>query len=442
MPDPEHSIARQFLAGSLWAFSGKVVALLAALTVNALLARLLDPESFGIYFLASSIIAVAGILASLGLNNAVVRLLGELRIVEQGRRARNIIVQCLLIGLCGAVAAGLLIAGPAGTWLAQRVFKSELLTLCLGWMAVWLMAVTVQILVAECHRGIKKIHLASLLGGPLAAVGLSLLLIAAYLLDVQLTVRGAIALSAVTTLVVIPIGITLLWRHVGPSASTEYVRIKHLFSLALPMLVTNLSLIVLNQADIWIVGIFLEKHQIALYGVTLQIASLIGFPLVVVNSVIPPHVADARRLDRRAELEGAIRRATGFAAYASIAGFSFCVLLAPWVLEVIYGGYYQQASGIFIVIAIGRLANVLAGPCGLVLMMTGFHRIMMWVAILSSLVTVTAMSLIVDDYGLLGVATIAALMMIAQNAAMLWLARAKSGIWTHAQLDPKVLFAA
>jgi O-antigen/teichoic acid export membrane protein len=441
MPESPQTLLRQFLSGSIWAFSGKVVGVVAALAVHALLARLLDPEAFGVYVLAVSLVTVASILASLGMNSAVVRLLGQSHGIDNGRKTRNIIKQCLLIAAAGAVIAGVLLAGPAGEWLARDAFGSELLESCLAWMGIWIFALTAQMLVAESHRGIKSIRYAAFFGGPIAAIGLILFLLASLVLDVQISVRTAIALSAVTALLVLPVGALLLWRNTPPSRGAGYMPTRQVMSLALPMLVTNFTLVILNQADIWIVGVFLEKDQVALYGAALQIASLISFPLLVLNSVIPPYIAESHELGHHSVLQDSLRRATGFAAYASIAGFLICVAVSGWLLELIYGEFYREAAGLLIVIAAGRLANVLAGPCGMVLMMTGFHRLMMWVNILSGVIAVLSMVFVVRSYGVFGVAVVAAFMMIAQNIAMLWLARSRTGIWTHAELDPRALLS-
>ena len=99
------------------------------------------------------------------------------------------------------------------------------------------------------------------------------------------------------------------------------------------------------------------------------------------------------------------------------------------------------AAVVLVVIAFGRLVNVLAGPCGMVLLMTGFHRLMMWVNILTGVIAVLAMILIARTYGMLGVAAVAAGMMILQNVVMLALARSKSGVWTHAELNPRALLS-
>ncbi len=442
MPDTQPSLGQQLLSGSVWAFLAKVVGIGAALTVNALLARMLAPEEFGTYILAGSVVVVSSIVASLGMNNVIVRLLGESHSVDRGEFSRAIILRCSTIALCGAVVAAGFLAGPPGRWLAERVFSSELLTNCMAWIAVWLIALTAQSILAEAHRGLKDIRMAAILGGPVAGIGLVMILLASLVLGVELELKSAILLSAISALLVVPLGIWFVGKNTVASSGQFHLKPLQLASIAGPMLITNITLAALNQSDIWIVGICLEKTDVALYGSAVQLASLIGFPLLILNSVVPPYVAELYKLDQHDQLQRELRRAAGIATYAAVAGFFIVALLSAQLLRIVYGDFYQQAATVLVIIALGRLASVCTGPCGIVLMMTGFHQVMMWVNILAGAMSVLLMVLVARPFGLQGIATVAAVMIIAQNAAMLWLARSKSGVWTHAELSPKaILFA-
>ena len=436
------SLGRQLLAGSIWAFFAKVAAIAAALTVHALLARMLEPDEFGTYILASSVVVVSSIVASLGMNHVIVRLLGESHSVDRGQLSRTIILRCTVIALIGAAIAAILIAGPPGHWLAERVFSSQLLTNCTAWVAVWLIALTAQLMLAEAHRGVKDFRMAAILGGPLAGVGLAIMLLASLVLGVELNLKTAILLSAMSALLVIPLGIWLIRKNTIAASGRFHLTPLQLASIAGPMLVTSITLVALNHADVWIVGIYLEKTDIALYGSAIQLASLIGFPLLILNSVVPPYVAELYKIDQHDQLQRELRRATGIATYAAVAGFLVVVLLSGHLLRIVYGDFYQRAATVLIIIAAGRLVSVCTGPCGIVLMMTGFHHVMMWVNIVAGAMSVLLMILVARPFGLQGIATVAALMIIAQNAAMLWLARIKSGVWTHAELSPRAILSA
>lgn len=442
MSDTKLSLGQQLLAGSVWAFLAKVVGITTALTVNALLARLLEPDEFGIYFLASSIVVVSSIVASLGMNNVIVRLLGESHSVDQGQLSRIIIVRCASIALFGAAFAALLISGPPGQWLAERVFASQLLMSCTGWIAVWMIALTAQSILTEAHRGLKDFRMSAILGGPIAGIGLVMILLASVVLGIELNLKTAISLSALSTLAVAPLGIWLIRKKTAAASGRFQLRPLELASIAVPILITNITLTALNQSDIWIVGIFLEKTDIALYGSALQLASLIGFPLLILNSVVPPYVAELYKLDQHDQLQRELRRAAGIATYAAVAGFLLVALLSAHLLRIVYGDFYQQAATVLVIIAVGRLASVCTGPCGIVLLMTGFHQVMMWINILAGATSVFLMILVARPFGLQGIAAVAAVMIIAQNVAMLWFARSKSGVWTHAELRPRaILFA-
>jgi O-antigen/teichoic acid export membrane protein len=431
----EGKLLRAFLSGSAWAALTKVLAIAAAFAVNAALTRLLDPAGFGTYLLASSIATVASVMACLGLNNAVVRLLGQ----APPEAARATLRQVLMVGGLGAVLAALLVAGPLGEALALQVFRSELLLACLGWGALWALALTLQSLLSESLRGIKRIAAAAFLGGPLAALGLALALAVTLALGLEITTATAVALAAVCTLLVLPLGSVLLLRHTSPGTGGRWLPLAELGGLALPMLMTNLSYLLLNQADLWVLGMFLAKQEVALYGAALQVAALVSFPLFVLNAVVPPYIAESSGPDSRSALQASLRRATGLAGYAGLLAFAGCLLLGDWLLALIYGEFYREAYGLLAVIAVGRLANLLAGPCGLVLLMTGSQWTMLWITAISGLLTVAAMAVVVRPFGAFGVALVAAIAMALQNVAMLIFSRRNAGLWTHAQLNPRAL---
>jgi O-antigen/teichoic acid export membrane protein len=62
------TLKQRLLSGSAWALTGKAASVLAALMVNALLARLLSPQDFGAYFLALSTVYLGTTVGALGLN--------------------------------------------------------------------------------------------------------------------------------------------------------------------------------------------------------------------------------------------------------------------------------------------------------------------------------------------------------------------------------------
>ena len=67
-----HSIKQKLVRGGAWALTGKILAALSGLGVNALLARLLTPEEMGVYFLTLSLVTIASLFAQMGMTQTVV----------------------------------------------------------------------------------------------------------------------------------------------------------------------------------------------------------------------------------------------------------------------------------------------------------------------------------------------------------------------------------
>jgi len=67
------SLRFHLLSSGLWAAAGRGTTGLAELAIYVLLARLLTPADYGAYFLAMSVVLFGALLGSLGLNQAVVR---------------------------------------------------------------------------------------------------------------------------------------------------------------------------------------------------------------------------------------------------------------------------------------------------------------------------------------------------------------------------------
>ena len=97
------TLKQRLLSGSAWTLTGKAASVLAALIVNALLARLLSPQDFGAYFLAFSMVYLGATVGALGLNQLVVRFVAESMGLGQFGRVR-----CYgSTGVAVATAAGL-----------------------------------------------------------------------------------------------------------------------------------------------------------------------------------------------------------------------------------------------------------------------------------------------------------------------------------------------
>jgi O-antigen/teichoic acid export membrane protein len=244
-----------------------------------------------------------------------------------------------------------------------------------------------------------------------------------------------VLLTVGSTLLNVVVGGWVLRRKVRnlPARSAEKAAFGTggIMRVALPLAVTNLTIFVMTQADLWILGAFRPPDEVAIYGAAARAVVLIAMPLVILNSVLPPLIAQMYAQGNRRQLERTLR------ATAAVAGIpAFFVLMAfiffgKPILGLVFGDYYSDGATVLALLSIAQLVNVWTGAGSITLGYTGHQATIMTLTVAAGLVVIVAGLLVVGPYGATGVAAAVASGISAYNVA-LWLAtRLKTGMWTH-----------
>ncbi len=436
----KHSIKEKLLKGGAWAFLGKMLTALSGLAISALLARLLEPEEMSAYFLTFSLVSAAAIVAQLGLTQAIVRLVAEsIGTGRPGRARQSVVLVLRVVAFSGLVIASLLAFG-FGQWISEQLFKSVLMSQVMGLAAVWTILITFQSLMAEIYRGFHDIRLATIFGGLTTSLISMGLFLGLWLLQGQSNLDQIVLLTLGAGLSSALLSSVFLWNNLKALPSEESnVALSEMLKISWPLWITNITLFALLQVDLWIMGIFRPAEEVAIYAVASRTVALVGIPLLVVNAVVPPLIAEMYVKGKTKELEAVLRSAATLAGLPSLIVLGVFVFFGDSILGLLFGEYYQVGGIVLAVLSVGQLANVMSGSCGQVLMLTGHQFTMMTVSISSSFLMVALAWFLVDDYGSVGVASAAAIGMQIQNILMVFFAKRNVGIWTHAKLKPSIV---
>lgn len=431
------SLKRRLLADGAWALGGKIGTAFSALATNALLARLLTPQELGAYFLAFSLVMVGAQAGSLGLNQAVVRFVAESLGLGQLGRTRRVVALVIRIGALGALGIGFVYL-LFGDILAEHLFHSPTLVAITGLIAGWMTVMTLQLLLSETFRGFHDINLATIFGGLAAGIILTASLVVLWLLKGQAAMATVVLLAMGSGLASSLLAGWALNRKVvclPPKDVKGRLGAGEILWVAAPMLVSGLALFTVAQADIWVLGAFRTQEEVAIYGAAARMVLLISLPILIVNAIISPPIAEMYAQGRKQELERVVRDTVTLALLPTLAALISFMLLGSYILGIVYGEYYRQGASVLVLLSIGYLANVWAGPCGTALIMTGHQKTMMVLALFSGMFVICGTLLLVQDYGAVGVAGVAATSMILQNSLALLLAKKRAGFWTHARFS-------
>ena len=431
------SLRRRLLSGGLWAFGSRFATAFTAFVTNVLLARLLTPEDLGAYFLAFSVVSVGSLVALLGLDQAVVRLLAESVDMKQFGRVRQVLGKMLVLAGTGALGVGsayLLF----GRYVDTHLFRAPAFAGVTGLVAAWIVVVALQLFMAEVFRGLHDIRLASIFFSLGNGVLLTTALVVLWLLTDQVSLSGVLLLSIGSSLVSATLAGWMLLRKVsslppgGGSPSVE--GLGAILRLAGPLLVMNVTLVALGQGyvDLWIVGAFRPEGDVAVFGAAARAVMLVVLPVLVLNSVVSPLIAGMHAQGKTGELERALRVAATVATVPTILTWAAFLVFGGPILGLLFGDFYREGAVVLALLSTGQLANVLVGACGAALTMTGHQRLAMLITLGGGSIMVIGGLALVGPFGITGVAAATTAGIIVTNVSY-WLAvRRKTGMWTHA----------
>jgi O-antigen/teichoic acid export membrane protein len=191
---------------------------------------------------------------------------------------------------------------------------------------------------------------------------------------------------------------------------------------------------VLQAADIWILGALNSETAVAVYANASKLVTFVVMPLLVVNLVMPPIVAEMYAQGRTARLERTLRAFSTLSGVPSLVVLVGFMLLGKPILALVYNQdiYHSNTAWlVLLILSAAKLVAVWSGSCGLVLQFTGHQASMLRVSLLTSPLFFVLAIFATMRYGPVGVAAAAALTTSLQNVIMVLLAKRMTGMWTH-----------
>jgi O-antigen/teichoic acid export membrane protein len=437
------SISQRLLHGGIIAVVGRSAIAIGVVLVNALIARLLSPEEVGLFFLALSIVTVAAVIADFGFGKTLLRVIPDA--VTSGDEARaHLHIQHVFIAVTITIAVTVVfLLSPFGLWLAGKLSHGPLLGELMPLVALWLVATVVLSLQAETCRGYHQIGAAIFYGGALTGLGnillVTLALTAAWYSSVTIDLRQLIILFICSGAVLVLLASIKLYRrlhHDRSDVSNESARpVKSLFVLAWPFWISSMAMILITHAEIWILGYLRPPEEVAAFALVARLAMLVSFPLIIVNSVLPPLISELFARDDIKKMERMLRGAAGITTLASLVVFLLLLVLGDWLPQFLFGEYFSGNWNIMMILSAGWLFHVWAGSGGFVLSMTDNQKSGMLINLVMGVVILLAGIWLTDLYGGLGMAIASSSGIVLINVLMLLTIRHKLDINIYASLS-------
>ena len=176
-----------------------------------------------------------------------------------------------------------------------------------------------------------------------------------------------------------------------------------------------LSNIVYTTSDLWIIRYFLLDIDVALYAAATKLVALLILPLTIINYVIPSVIASSFKRGDLEILELVSRGSAFIVSLAAASIFIFFTFFDEKILEIIFGDGYQNASIYLNILVFGYFMSAFCGSPGVVLQMTGSHKILTVITLIIAIINVCLNIIFVQKFGAMGVAIVTSLSLFINN---------------------------
>ncbi len=204
---------------------------------------------------------------------------------------------------------------------------------------------------------------------------------------------------------------------------------KELFNNSLPIMLNNVTLFLIANTSVLILGRLETTAQIGIFNAANKIG-LAGLVIIAaVNVIISPKVAHLYHENQLEELKKFIHQTTRTIALITLP-ITFVIILFHAQLLSLFGIEFMEGSYVLIIISISTFINALSGNVDQILYMTGHQRILLKINILSFIISVAANLLLIKFYGINGAAVAILLATLFLNVAANVIIKRKLGYFT------------
>ncbi|MEE9335176.1 MAG: MATE family efflux transporter [Granulosicoccaceae bacterium] len=409
-----------FLGAAFRSFSGRILGAASALVAAYSVTSNLSIGDSGLFFLSLGFAIFFAHLLTLGLDNFVLKKCAIFLNERSYPEFLSIVLVSVLACIVGSVLIYLIL--HASAWVVSYKYVNYLLLIFPAGVAAALLGIIAHSLHASGF----------VFTGALTNTSLHYILFSIFVwLFPPPSVNEVIVLFSIAcyTTLVIQIAVALFLYAIKGIKFTEWKNVRlsnvdyqELHQTALPLWM----IIIAQQLNQWgaqfISSVHVAEAELALLAIAMRIALLVPMVLVAVNMVVSPKFAALYHRGEIEKTEEVLTKSLKLLAVVCSFIFVVMILFGSNVLG-IFGEQYMAAAGLLSILVCGQLVNGLTGPCGKLLIMSGFEKDVRNTSIMVTAIGLSLAFVLVAKYGVYGAAISTALTIATQNIAIAYIVK-------------------
>lgn len=376
-----------------WLYFERILRLAIGLVVTVWMARVLGPANFGLLNYALAWVAIAAVLASLGMNRVLVR-----EISEAPEHAGHLLGTVWLLRLClgGLILFVFYLFALVASQDVDPGLVSLIAIISLG-MVFQSFDVVEQFFLARTQSKYSVIA---------RSIGFLCVTLVKILLLVYKAPLVSFAYAAAAEIILMGLSLLFIYQQREQSLNSwnfDTVLAGRLLRESWPEMIAGLGVLVFMRIDQIMLGHLDSSHAMGLYAAALRLSDVwIFIPQLINNSVFPALVRIRQRNPELYYLRIQQLMSTLFAIYYVIA-ISMMGLAYP-VMHLLYGEAYAQAAGITMIHVWCGLFIAMGLVSGSWLLAERRLHLSMYRSLLGAFSNIGLNLILIPDYGIFGAA--------------------------------------
>ncbi len=397
----EHEISKIAKNAGYGGF-GILVSSLIGFFSSIIVTRVIGADNYGIFLLASSIFGISHLIATLGLNQGVLRYVSLYSGKNDQARIKGSILFCSRVTLAAS-----LLVGTALFWfaplLSERVFQEPNFITALRILIVGLPFFTVAGIYLTSLQGLQLIKLKTFIDMIIQPLSRLAFLLILFLLGFKLL--GVLWATVLSNLICFAFAFYYLRksRHGLNSKIDAIYENRQIILFSSPLFFEGVFFILTNSIDILMLGYFVSSAEVGVYGVALKLGMLVILPLTAFNMIFAPIISNLYSRNEKETLERLFKTVTKWISTISLAIFLILALFAKPILNV-FGHDFVAGVTVLLILLFSKLIDASTGSVGYILKMSGRPKINMVNSALLCVLIIIMNLLLIPKYGIAGAA--------------------------------------
>ncbi|MFN5029864.1 MAG: oligosaccharide flippase family protein [Burkholderiales bacterium] len=399
--------------------------------VTVLLARLLGPESYGLYATCMVIVAWLWLPTTVGLPTLIVRLTATYRETKHWellaglwQRSSQVVIGCTTLT---AILAILMIV-----FFEENLQHNE--SRAYMWAVALATATALGIVPSSKLRGIGMVASGLFADALVMPCVLLALLGAAVAFHLPMDASTVLSFRVIASLAALACATIILRRYRPPEAKNQQPKFRstYWFKSTWPLFSYGALTLFMTQTDTLLLAGMKGSQEAGIFQATSRVAELVAFSLAIINFTIQPSLARLHAADDLHKVQRLVTLSSRIALGLALPIVIAMTVFSTWFLETMFGSGFVSGSACLIVLCWAQVISIAIGPGEQILNMSGYERDVAKCTAVSAGINIIANLALIPSYGATGAAVAVAVSQIAWKLQLSYLAKKRLAIASHA----------